>query len=531
MQCPPKIGYDMKKVPAFILCLLMLGACRSADPGLPIPPGEEEALFRGWIKKVASDGFGGRKPMGPYEKITTEYIVSQLDSLGIGPAFGQSYFQEVPVISTQTSFDGGGIAFKGANGSGVLRSPEDFVGWTSRPAGRVDIPAAQFVFCGFGIEAPEFGWHDLEGLDLRGKVILAMVNDPGFYDEGLFQGKDMTYYGRWTYKFEQAAKAGAAACLVIHERAAAGYGWNVCANHAGSNLALYDPESKNSGNLPLNGWIHEDGCRRLFECAGVDFDEALSAAQKPGFRPIELDLRGDIRMSVEHEVRTSNNVCGILRGSTYPDEAVVFSGHWDHLGIGTPDGSGDCIYNGAADNASGVAATLLCAAQAARLPRQPKRSLVFLFSTSEESGLFGSEQYCRNPAVPLENTLACINFESMAPEPLTRDVVVLGGGKGPLDDYIVKGAGRQGRYVTFDNDNSDGWFFRSDHFSFVKRGVPAVVIESGVDLVHPDRPNAYPFDVWYHKPSDEYRPDWDVEGSLAHVHLMFGVALELLDGK
>jgi Zn-dependent M28 family amino/carboxypeptidase len=236
-------------------------------------------------------------------------------------------------------------------------------------------------------------------------------------------------------------------------------------------------------------------------------------------------------MDVSHEIRSSLNIGGILPGRTVPDEAVAISGHWDHLGIGTPDERGDTIYNGAADNASGVAATLLCAAQAVKLSRRPDRSLLFLFYTSEESGLFGSEHYCNFPAVPMEKTLACINFESVAPEPLTHDVVVLGGGNSILDDYIVRGAQRQGRYVTFNEDNSDGWFFRSDHFNFVKKGVPAVVIESGEDLVDPLHPNKYPFDYWYHKPNDEYIPDWDVEGSLAHVHLMFGVALELASAK
>lgn len=521
----------MKRVSVIILCVIALCACNKGYDSLPIPPQQEEEMFRNWIAKISSDEFGGRKPMSPYEEITTSYLISQLDSLGIEPAFGGSYSQEVRLISTQSTFDGGGIAFKGKSGRGVLASPEDFVGWTARPEGRVDLPATGVVFCGFGIDAPEFSWNDFDGVDVKGKIVLVMVNDPGFYDESLFRGKNMTYYGRWTYKFEEASKRGAAACLVIHQTDAAGYGWNVCANHVGTNLALYDSSTGNSSRLPMNGWIHEEGCRKLFSSAGVDFDEAISSAKRPGFKPIELDLSADIRMDVSHEIRSSLNIGGILPGRTVPDEAVVISGHWDHLGIGTPDERGDTIYNGAADNASGVAATLLCAAQAVKLSRRPDRSLLFLFYTSEESGLFGSEHYCNFPAVPMEKTLACINFESVAPEPLTHDVVVLGGGNSILDDYIVRGAQRQGRYVTFNEDNSDGWFFRSDHFNFVKKGVPAVVIESGEDLVDPLHPNKYPFDYWYHKPNDEYIPDWDVEGSLAHVHLMFGVALELASAK
>ena len=251
----------MKRVPVFILCALALCACNKGYDGLPIPPEQEEVMLRNWIAKISSDEFGGRKPMSPYEEITTSYLISQLDSLGIQPAFGSSYSQEVQLISTQTTFDGGGMAFKGKSGKGVLRSPDDFVGWTSRPEGRVDLPSTKVVFCGFGIDAPEFSWNDFDGVDVKGKIVLAMVNDPGFYDASLFQGKNMTYYGRWTYKFEEAAKRGAAACLVIHETDAAGYGWNVCANHVGSNLALYDSSTGNSSRLPMNGWIHKEGCR------------------------------------------------------------------------------------------------------------------------------------------------------------------------------------------------------------------------------------------------------------------------------
>ena len=512
-----------------LLCALALTACRNA--GTSLTAEQEESMFRKWTATLASDGFGGRKPMTPYEDVTTGYIVSQLDSLGIQPAFDGSYYQDVQLISTLCTFDGGGLSYQGPAGGGLLRTPEDFVGWTSRPDARMELKDARFVFCGFGIDADEFDRHDFDGVDVRGKVVLAMVNDPGFYDESMFQGKNMTYYGRWTYKFEQAARLGASACLVIHNSAAAGYDWNVCANHIGTNLALYDAASGNSSKLPMNGWIREESCRMLFASAGLDFDEAVAAAKGRGFKPVELDLKADIGMDVTHEIRTSRNVGGILPGRVHPDEAVVLSGHWDHLGIGTPDERGDSIYNGAADNASGVAATLLCAAKAAQLPRRPDRSLLFLFYTSEESGLFGSEHYCAFPALPLEKTKACINFESVAPEPLAHDVVVLGGGNSILDGLIVRGAKRQGRYVTFNQDNSDGWFFRSDHFNFVKKGVPAVVIEPGKDLVRPDHPNAYPFASWYHKPTDEYHPDWDVEGSLAHIHLMFGVALDLANGK
>ena len=519
-----------KMLLASLLCLPIVFSCKGGD-SLPIAPGQEEAMLRRWISTLASDEFGGRKPMTPYEEITTSYLARQLDSLGISPAFDGSYFQDVQLISTECTFPREGIPFRGSKGKGLLRTPEDFVVWTARPDEKVDLPSTKVVFCGFGIDAPEFGWNDFDGVDVKGKIILAMVNDPGFYDETLFQGRNMTYYGRWTCKFEQASRLGAAGCLVIHNTAAAGYGWNVCSNHTGANLALYDAPTGNSFRLPINGWLHEDGCRRLFESAGLDWDKVQEEAKHPGFKPIELDLSADIEMTVESEIRSSRNVGGILEGRERPEEAVVFSGHWDHLGIGAPDESGDCIYNGAADNASGMAATLLCAAQGARLGKRPLRSLLFLFYTSEESGLFGSEHYCEHPAIAMENTVACINFESMAPEALTRDVVVLGGGRFPIDEHIVRGAARQGRYVTFNDDNSDGWYFRSDHFNFVKKGVQAVVIEPGSDFVDEKDRGKYNFQEWYHKPSDEYRPDWDLRGTLEHIHLMLGVGLTLAEEK
>ena len=522
----------MNKANVFVClaaCVCAWGSCTQRETAFPIGPAEEETMLRQWIDTLSSDSFGGRRPTTPYETLVTDYLAGQLDSLGIAPAFDGSYFQEVQLLDNLCHIDGGSIPYHGHQGDGKLCVPDDFVAWNARTEKRVDLPSVPFVFCGFGIDAPEFCWNDFEGVDVRGKIVLALVNDPGFYDENLFQGRNMTYYGRWICKFEQAEKQGAAGCLVIHTSDAAGYGWNVCSNHVSDELALYNAATGNADRLFVNGWIRDDSCRRLFAAAGLDFDQAFEAAKHPGFQSVELNLHGDIGMDVRSEIRSSRNVGGILRGRDLPDEAVVFSGHWDHLGIGLPDETGDAIYNGATDNASGMAATLLCAAQASQLPQRPRSSLLFLFYTSEESGLFGSAHYCANPVIPMENTRACINFESMAPESLTRDVVVLGGGKTILDEYIVRRAKAQGRYVTFNDDNSDGWFFRSDHFNFVKKGVPAVVIEPGHDFVCPVKAARNDFSAWYHKPGDEYSPDWDLEGSLAHINLMLGVGLDLAE--
>ena len=483
--------------------------------------------FRNWIATLGSDDFGGRKPMTPSETKTKEYLSEEFRALGLEPAFDGSYFQTVSEISTTVSIPGKGIPVKTAKGSTILSTPGDVVVWTTRGEDKVEFKNARYVFCGFGIEAPEYGWNDFDGIDVKGKILIVMVNDPGFYDANLFRGRNMTYYGRWTYKLETARRLGAAGCLILHNEAAAGYGWHVCVNgHRENNLALYDESTGNRDELGMRGWLNEGACRRLFELSGLDYDKALELAMKPGFKPIPLNATSSFTMNVNYRVGQTCNVGAVLPGTDLKDECVVFSAHWDHFGTGEPDETGDAIYNGAADNGSGLAAILMIAKKMQSLPR-PRRSMLFLASTSEESGLFGSQYYCEHPSFPMEKTVTCINFDCIAPAPLTRDVCILGGGESDLDRYVIAAAAAQGRYVVFDNDNSDGWFFRSDHWNFVRRGVKAVVIKSGTDLVNPDMPNKYPQDSWYHKPNDEYRDDWDVEGAIANVNLMFSVGLSL----
>ncbi|MBQ8022263.1 MAG: M28 family peptidase [Bacteroidales bacterium] len=487
----------------------------------------DEALLRDWIRTIASDDFGGRKPMTTYEDKTVEYLASELEALGLEPAFGGDWFQPFGMISVTSKPVGGKFTVKGRR-KAELTYPEDMVVWTARATDRVELPAAEFVFCGFGIHAPEYGWDDYEGIDVRGKIVIAMVNDPGFYNPSLFRGRNMTYYGRWLYKFEEAQRRGAAGCLVLHNTEAASYGWHVCVNsHLEGNLALFDPETRNAGMLGVKGWIHEDGARKLFQAAGMDLDEVVAAAKRPGFQSFPLGVRSDIRMDVTYDVKQTRNVGAVLRGTDLADEVVVLNAHWDHLGFGAPDGTGDEIYNGAADNASGIASALLLAKRFKESAMRPRRSILFLFPSSEESGLFGSQYYCEHPVIPMEKTAACLNFESIGPAELTEDVVILGGGESRLDDYYVAAAAAQGRYIFFDDDNSDGWFFRSDHYNFVKKGVPAVVVENGLHPVDPARPNKYPMAVWYHKPSDEYHEDWDLSGTMANVNLIWSVALSL----
>ncbi len=487
----------------------------------------DEHLLRDWIRTMASDDFGGRKPMTPYEDKTVEYLSGQMAQMGLQPAFDGSWYQPFGMIAVTAKPLKNQVQVKGRRRA-TLKYPEDLVIWTARATDKVELPAAEFVFCGFGIHAPEYGWDDFEGVDVKGKIIVAMVNDPGYYDASLFRGRNMTYYGRWIYKFEEARRRGAAGCLVLHNTEAASYGWHVCMNgHLEDNLAIYNPETANADELAVKGWLHEDGARKLFEAAGMDLEAALAAAKRPGFKSFPLKVKGDVRMDVRYDIQQTRNVAGILPGTGDNGEVVVVSAHWDHLGFGTPDETGDNIYNGAADNASSMAGALLLAKKLTEQPLRPRRSILFLFPSSEESGLFGSEYYCAHPAVPMEKTVACLNLESIGPAELTHDVVILGGGASSLDRYYEAAAAAQGRYIFYDDDNSDGWFFRSDHYNFVKKGVPAVVMENGLHPVDPSRPNRYPFQKWYHKPSDEYREDWDLEGTLANLNLVLGVALSL----
>ena len=483
--------------------------------------------FRNWVRTIGSDEFGGRKPMTPYETKTIDYIAGEFRLLGLKPAFGESYFQPVREISTTVQIKDNAIKVKTDRGPVRLSTPDDVTVWTTRAADKVMFKDAEFVFCGFGIDAPEYGWNDFEGVNVNGKILIVMVNDPGFYDKSLFRGRNMTYYGRWTYKLEQAQRLGAAGCLIIHNEAAAGYGWHVCVNgHQENNLAIFNEVSGNSDELGMRGWLNENACRRLFDMSGIDYDKAISSAKGPGFKAIPLKARSTFSMEVKYEIGETCNVGAVLPGTDLKDECVVFSAHWDHFGISEPDGTGDAIYNGASDNGSGLAAILMIAKKMQNLPT-PRRSILFLAATSEEGGLFGSQYYCEHPIFPIEKTLTCINFDCIAPAPLTRDITILGGGGSSLDSHIQSAAAAQGRYVVFDDDNSDGWFFRSDHWNFVRRGVDAVVMEAGNDLVNPDKPNKYPQASWYHKPNDEYREDWDIDGTIANINLMFSVGLSL----
>ena len=479
------------------------------------------------VKTLSGDDFGGRKPMGPYEQKTIDYIADQMKAIGLQPANGDSYFQPVREISTITTLKGGKLSVKAPKGKVDLKSGEDFVVWTHRNAAKINVPTSEFVFVGFGINAPEYNWDDFDGIDVKGKIILAMVNDPGYYDDNLLRGKNMTYYGRWTYKLEEAQRRGCAGCFVIHNTAAASYGFEVCRNsHSGTQISLLDEED-NANALAMNGWIQEDAVRRIFKACGRDYDEAAAAAKQKGFKPYALKATTKATLDVKVEIGESHNVAGILPGTDLKDEALVFTAHWDHLGIGIPF-EGDSIYNGASDNAAGVATMLMHARKFINSPFKARRSMIFIAVTSEECGLLGSEWYGKHPLFPLEKTACNINIDGGVPAERTRDVVLRAAGKTDMEVIAQTVAAAQNRTFRVVTTDPAGGYFRNDMFNFVRFGVPGILIGGGSDYVDKE------YHEWkmkqpryYHHPKDEWSADWKMDGVLENQALLHAIAVQV----
>jgi Zn-dependent M28 family amino/carboxypeptidase len=512
----------MKKLVWAAMFLIGTGAVSKAQV-----TATDEELFRDAIQTLASDEFGGRKPLSPHESLTVNYIADKFKSLGLTPGNGTSYFQQVPLLSVSTQVKKEQIVAEGKKGKATLLPFTDYIIWSQRKETNLKLTKADYVFVGFGIKAPEYGWNDYDGVDVKGKIVVVLVNDPGFYDDGLFRGKNMTYYGRWTYKFEEANRQGAAGALVIHETAPASYDWSVVQNSwTGKNLALYSEDEK----LAFKGWVSKEASLRLFEKAGLSYDEAVSAAKKKGFKSFRMGLKSTIELINDARIENSANVAALLPGTDLKDEYIVYSAHWDHFGIGVPI-EGDSIYNGASDNASGVAALFVMAKRFSQLSERPRRSILFLAVTGEESGLLGSEYYATHPLFPLSRTVVNLNMDSYAPKARTRDVILSGSGDAETDKYVVEAAAAQGRVVKPAANQTSGGYFRSDHFNFAKVGVPVVLAQGGRDYLDPkaveEQRLKYGSRRTYHQPSDEYHPWWDVAGSLDDIYLYFGIGLRL----
>ncbi|RMH15902.1 MAG: M28 family peptidase [Gemmatimonadetes bacterium] len=527
-----------RSVLASTALLGLLASCApGAERGGALPGGVElsEERLRSDIRTLSSDAFEGRGPASPGEEKTVEFLVDQFRDIGLEPANGDAYTQEVPLVSI-TVEGRPALRFGGAGGASELAWGTDFVAWTKRVQEHVSLDDSELVFVGYGIVAPEYGWNDYEGLDVRGKTVVMLVNDPGFatQDPDLFNGNAMTYYGRWTYKYEEAARQGAAGALIVHETAPAGYPWAVVqGSWTGPQFGL-ESEDGNASRVAVEGWITGERARELFAMAGEDFDALQQAAARPGFRARPLPVRASVELDNHIERSVSRNVVGMLPGSERPDEAILFMAHWDHLGR-TSDDVPDPIFNGAFDNATGTAGLLELARAFASLPERPARSLLFVAVTAEEQGLLGSAYYAEHPLVPTHKTVAAINMDGLNVLGPMRDVTVIGLGNSELDRYLLEAAQEQGRVLTPDPEPEKGFYYRSDHFSLAKVGIPSLYLEGGTDHVEHGREwttqqkDDYTLNR-YHKPSDEYDPSWDLRGAVQDLELLYRVAFTLANG-
>ena len=496
------------------------------------------ADFAAHVQALSSDEFGGRAPGSDGEEKTIAYLTAQFQRLGLKPGNGDSFVQAVPMVET-TADESTVLRLDVKGQPRELKFGSEMMIGTRSGQPQVRIDDSELVFVGYGVNAPELGWNDYAGVDVKGKTVLMFVNDPGFHtqDESLFEGKRMTYYGRWTYKYEEAARQGAAAAIIIHDDDGASYGWDVVKNSwSGPQFDLpasVDPEPR----LPAQGWITGDVARGLLRDLGHDLDGLYKAANQKGFKAIELPAKLSLDLDSTTAEKTSHNVVAMLPGSTRPDEAIVYMAHWDHLGDhghegGTADGAAaagdDAIYNGAVDNATGVAGILEIANAFATQTPAPERSVVFLAVTLEESGLLGSKYYVANPGIPLANTVAVINLDAMPVIGKARDMTVVGLGNSQLEDILKDIAGKQGRTLTAETTPQSGFYFRSDHFNFAKAGVPALYAKGGDDLIEGGLDAGLKAqldyrDNRYHKPADEFDPAWPLDGVMQDLEALYGV--------
>jgi Zn-dependent M28 family amino/carboxypeptidase len=488
------------------------------------------------IKMLASDSFEGRKPFSPGETKSVDYLTSTFKRLGLEPGNGNSYLQDVPLVEITPQADAV-MKVQSAKRSFDLERMKDFVLSTDKTDSVISLNKDELVFAGYGVVAPEYNWNDYAGINVKGKVVLVLVNDPGFGtgDTTIFKGNTMTYYGRWTYKYEEAARQGAKACLIIHNTAAASYPFSVVQNSWGTSNLYLDNKGSTEPQLDLKGWVSADAAKKLFAAAGKDTSLIMSA-NKNTFKAVSFGEQLSLNVHVKATYNTSHNVIAKITGTKKPNEYIIYTAHWDHLGIGKPDEKGDSIYNGALDNASGVAALIEIARAFKEQTNKPERTIVFLSVTAEEQGLLGSAYYAKHPVYPLAETVANINMDGIDPNEKTNDIIVVGSGQNDLEDMIAAAAKQQGRYVAPEAHPEAGSYYRSDHFNFAKAGVPALDCENGIDVVGKGKDYGRKLDEdyvdnHYHRPADTYDSSWTFAGGLQDMQLFFLVGDKLANSN
>jgi Zn-dependent M28 family amino/carboxypeptidase len=522
------------------IALILFASCSSNETTFS----EEDGLavfntdtLKKHIAVLASDDFLGRKPFTEGETKTVAYLQEQFKQMGLEPGNGESYIQEVPMANI-LAIAAPSMQVKSTKGTFNLKAFDDYIIWTDKTDSSISLNNAELVFAGYGVVAPEYNWNDYAGLDVKGKVVMVMVNDPGFWvgDTTLFKGKAMTYYGRWTYKFEEAARQGAKGCLIIHNTAAASYPFSVQQNSFNTSRLKLDNRGKNIPNCDVIGWVPEKISHQLFAAAGYD-SSLLVKANQAGFKAMPLGLQLSITMNVKASFNKSSNVIAKITGSKRPEEVIIYTAHWDHLGIGRPDQAGDSIYNGALDNASGTAGLLEMARVFKNMKAKPERTIVFLAVTAEEQGLLGSAYYAENPIYPVNKTVANINMDGLNRFGKTKDMVVVGQGQSELEDYLKEAIEKTGGYLSFDTHTEAGYYYRSDHFNFAKVGIPALFANNGVDVVGKGKEygealeNEYTSKN-YHQPSDNYdAKTWTGDGAINDLKLLFTIGRRMVFEK
>ncbi len=516
----------------------LLGACttttqQSRATATATPP-ISEATLATLTQILSSDAFEGRAPTTAGEEKTVNLLAQRFQQAGLQPGNNGSWFQNVPLVETiatptQLKVSGGKTPL-------TFAYRTDMVANSYQVQPEIELRDSEVVFVGYGIDAPERGWNDYAGVDVRGKTVIILVNDPDYETanlEGPFNGRAMTYYGRWTYKYEEAARKGAAAALIVHDTVPAAYPWGVVTSSwTGPQYNMDDP-GNHMDQSKVIGWLTNDAASRLLASAGQDLRTLSSAAKRPGFKAVPLGVKASVSLSNQIKRQASRNVIGILPGKRRPNEYVIYTAHWDHLGRCDPDPDGDDICNGALDNATGTAG-LVALAEAHAKAGPPDRSIIFLAVTAEESGLLGSRYYGENPIYPLAQTVGGINMDGLNIIGNTRDLVVVGMGKSELEDYFRREASQLQLAVNREATPEKGFYYRSDHFSLAKFGVPMLYSESGEDLVNggiaAGRAAAEEYTTKrYHKPGDEYDPSWDWSGALRDLGIYYRIGRQLAD--
>ncbi|PWE16371.1 peptidase M28 [Marinicauda salina] len=491
------------------------------------------------VSTLADDRFGGRGPGTEIGEPAADWIAGEMERAGLEPAGEDgSWFQTVPLLQITLDEDSSSYDISIDGEPMGLQLGADAVYWSQNAEEQVTLEASDLVFVGYGVNAPEYGWNDYEGLDVEGKTVVMLINDPGFADpdSGLFNGRAMTYYGRWTYKYEEAARQGAEGAIIVHQTEPASYPWEVVhSSWTGAQSSLVpDPDAD---FVDVQSWIQLETARELFSAVGLDFDELAEAAVSPDFEAVEMEgAQLSATLNQSFETTESRNVAGRLPGAERPAEHVLFMAHWDHLGQRLNFAGDDQVYNGAVDNATGTAAILEIAERYATAETPPERSLIFVSVTAEEQGLLGSAYYAENPLVPLDETVGGFNFDGMLPTGPTEDVVVIGYGASELEDILAEEAEARGRYVSPDPTPEAGYFYRSDHVTLARKGVPMLYADGGSVHVEHGREHVEQIEAAYraeayHKPADEFDEDWDLSGYVADMELMYDVSRRLTDSE